>query len=253
MYLTPTWFRGVAKALVSSTIARMPRRDICWTQMCFRPLERSYASFLLADRPPHVRHGLPRIASVAQAYDRRPLEDRTRLPSQPCRSVRRQPMSDKSDLRNISTPVSSLNLLLLRDILSFMRTDSWIRPRRRNRFASGLVSMSNGVVSSHGASNSGRRIPALLQAAMHALSTPGGQADGKGSLHADLPRSWPTRQPGWRRASHTWKSPSGRTDAENHDRPTKCDCSMRRGHGIDLNRHFLFRRRAASEVGPSRT
>ena len=62
----------VAKAPVGSTIARMPRRDICWTQMCFRPQERSYASFLLADRPPHVRHGLPRIASGAQAYDRRP-------------------------------------------------------------------------------------------------------------------------------------------------------------------------------------
>ena len=37
------------------------------------------------------------------------------------------------------------------------------------------------------------------------------------------------------------------------DRPTKCDCSMPLGHGIDFDGYYPFRRRAASEVGPVRT
>ena len=80
MYLTQTWSRCVAKALVGSTIARMPRRDICWTQACFEGLKPSCVSLLLAECPPQERHGLPRIAGVAQAPDRRPLQDRTRRP-----------------------------------------------------------------------------------------------------------------------------------------------------------------------------
>ena len=80
MYLTPTWFRGVAKALVGSIVARMPRRSICWTQTYFGGLKPSYVSLPSADRPPQERHGLPRIAGVAQTPDRRPLQDRTRRP-----------------------------------------------------------------------------------------------------------------------------------------------------------------------------
>lgn len=41
MYLTQTWFRCVAKTLVGSTIARMPRRDICWTQTSFHRAARA--------------------------------------------------------------------------------------------------------------------------------------------------------------------------------------------------------------------
>ena len=77
---TQTWFRGVAQTLVSSTVARISRRDTCWTQTCFEGLKPSYVSLLLAERPPQERHGLPRIAGVAQAPDRRPLQDRTRRP-----------------------------------------------------------------------------------------------------------------------------------------------------------------------------
>ena len=88
---TKAWFGGAAMARQCRTFARMSRRT-CSTPTWFRLLERSHASFPLADRPPHVRHRLPRIAAVAQAHDRRPLEGRTRLLSQRCASVRRLPM-----------------------------------------------------------------------------------------------------------------------------------------------------------------
>ena len=179
--------------------------------MCFGRLEPTYTSIPRADRPPHVRHGLPRIARIAQAHDQRLLEDRTRLSSQTFRSVCRRPISGKSDLQDISTPAPAPNLLLLQSIVSFTRTASWIRPRCRNRFASGRVSMSNGVVSAHVVGNSGGRNSAPSPTAMHALSTPHGPIVRKGSSRCNFPRFLGLQAFIWRSASH--KFPSCQADA----------------------------------------
>jgi len=190
MYLTPTWFRGVAKALVGSIIARMPRRDICWTQTYFGGLKPSYVSLLLADRPPQERHGLPRIAGVAQAPDRPPLQDRTRCPPSrpdPSRGVLRRAI-------RISTPVPAPKLLCLHSILSFIRAASWTRPRFHNCFAGGRIPIPHGVLSSHVAGNSGRRISAPPRTVTHALSTPHGQVGRKGRRAPVFPGSWASRQ-----------------------------------------------------------
>ena len=46
----------------------------------------------------------------------------------------------------------------------------------------------------------------------------------------------------------------GYTIVKNYIRARRqCDCSMRLGHGFDLDGHFLLRRRTASGVGSGRT
>ena len=203
MYLMPTSFGSAFTAVHGGAIARMSSAG---HQCALGRLEPTYTSILRADRSPHVRHGLPRVARVAQAHDQRPLEDRTRLSSQTRRSVRRRPISGKADLQDISTPAPALNFLLLQSIFPFTRTASWICPRCRNRFASGRVSMSNGGVSAHVVGNSGGRNSAPPATAMHALSTPHGPIVRRGSSRCDFPRFLVLQAVIWRNASHTCPS-----------------------------------------------
>lgn len=171
--------------------------------MWFRRLAPSCTSGLLADRPPLVRHRSPRLASLAQAHDRRPLKVRTRFPSPPSGSVRNWPISDKPDFQNVSTPVPATKQLLIHSILSLIRLVFWLGPRPRKRFASGRDSTCNAVGSSHVIGSWDRRIPAPPATVMHALSASEGQVAGR-DRHAATCPGIGLQAAGWRRTWRSW-------------------------------------------------
>ncbi len=249
----PTWFRCVAKTLVDGTIALMPLTDFCWTPMCFGRLERTYASILRAERPPHVRHGLPRIAYVALAHDRRHLQDRVRLlPSRPdpFRGVLHRAIRTS---RIFPRLCPALSYCVFR---TFCHS---FGPHTGSVHVFAIVSKAGGF-----------RCPTQLCRRMSPVTRVGGfrnrhrpshtrcrrqtvRLAGRDRRAPIFPGSWPPGSSLAKAIAHLSNSPSGCTDAENHDRPTKCDRSMPLGHGIDFDGHYHFRRRAASEVGPGRT